>query len=124
MKHIKVKMNCSVFLLRRVCMGLTVQKEIQDQSLTLYIKGVLDISTAHVFHAHFNEIGNFQVLTIDFSYLEFIDSSGIGEIIDLIYLSQEKNIKLVFKGMNDFTNHLFETVGLYEILKSIQGEVV
>ncbi|BBU39415.1 hypothetical protein APP_17070 [Aeribacillus pallidus] len=105
-------------------MGLTVQKEIQDQSLTLYIKGVLDISTAHVFHAHFNEIGNFQVLTIDFSYLEFIDSSGIGEIIDLIYLSQEKNIKLVFKGMNDFTSHLFETVGLYEILKSIQGEVV
>ncbi|MEK5324245.1 STAS domain-containing protein [Aeribacillus sp. FSL M8-0254] len=105
-------------------MGLTVQKEIQDQNLTLYIKGVLDISTAHVFHGHFNEIGNFQVLTIDFSYLEFIDSSSIGEIIDLIYLSQEKNIKLVFKGMNDFTNHLFETVGLYEILKSIQGEVV
>lgn len=92
MKHIKMKMNCSVFLLRRVCMGLTVQKEIQDQSLTLYIKGVLDISTAHVFHAHFNEIGNFQVLTIDFSYLEFIDSSGIGEIIDLIYLSQEKTL--------------------------------
>ena len=65
-----------------------------------------------------------ETLIIDFSGLEFIDSTGIGSIMNAIYLSQEKGFKLQLKGVDELTHTVFEMVGLYQILEALQGEVV
>ena len=70
------------------------------------------------------ELGNIETLIIDFSGLEFIDSTGIGSIMNAIYLSQEKSFKLQLKGVDELTHTVFEMVGLYQILEAFQGEVV
>jgi anti-anti-sigma factor len=104
-------------------MSLVVEKEIKEQTLILKIKGVLDISTTHVIEPYLEEIEHIETVILDLSGLEFIDSTGIGAILNAIYLSQEKNFRLKLQGMDELTNNVFETVGLYQILEAIQGEV-
>jgi anti-anti-sigma factor len=100
-------------------MELTVHKEVQEQTTTFILKGMLDISTSKVIEPYLNDIGDIKVLILDFSELEFIDSTGIGSIIDAIYLSQEKNFTLKLKGIDEAIHEVFETVGLYQILDKI-----
>lgn len=105
-------------------MGLTVEKEVEGSTVTLFMKGMLDISTSNVIAPYLKEIHEgVSVLIIDFSELEFIDSTGIGSIIDAIHLSQELNFTLKLQGVNQLTHDVFEMVGLFEILEVINGEV-
>jgi anti-anti-sigma factor len=103
-------------------MSLTVEKKVQENTLILQIKGVLDISTAHVIEPYLEGIDPIETVILDFSDLELIDSTGIGAIINAIYLSKEKNIQLKIQGMNEITHHVFETVGLYQVLDALKGE--
>ncbi|PLR78203.1 anti-anti-sigma factor [Bacillus sp. V3-13] len=105
-------------------MSLSVQKEIQDSKVILKIKGVLDITTTSIINPYLEDLGDIEALVLDLSQLEFIDSTGIGSIMSAIYLSDEKKFKLVLQGMDELTNEVFETVGLYKILEVYQGEVV
>lgn len=93
-----------------------------EKSVILHIDGILDISTTHLLEHYLKELDdNVETLVFDFTNLEFIDSTGIGSIMNAIYLSQEKHFKLKLQGINDLTNQLFEMVGLYQILEAIQG---
>ena len=103
---------------------LTVKKEVKDLTTILRIKGILDISTTNRIDPFLDEIEKIEMLIIDFSELEFMDSTGIGSIINAIHLSQEKGFKLKLQGINELTHSVLETVGLYQILNAIQGEVV
>lgn len=105
-------------------MSLTVLKEKKDGTLTLVISGILDITTNNRIDPYLEEIDDdLQELVIDFSKIDFMDSTGIGSIMNAIHLSQEKNFKLTFQGVNELTDQIFEMVGLYQILEAIQGEV-
>ncbi|MCL7746714.1 STAS domain-containing protein [Halalkalibacter alkaliphilus] len=106
-------------------MDLQVKKEKNEDTITLKISGVLDISTNNIIDPYLEEITDeINLLIFDFSGLEFIDSTGIGSIINAIHLSQEKQFKLQFEGVNELTHQVFEMVGLYQILEAIQEEVV
>ncbi|MEH7524305.1 STAS domain-containing protein [Bacillus sp. JJ1503] len=104
-------------------MELTVNKKVESTTTTLELIGMLDITTANVIEPYLDEINDIATLIIDFSKLDFIDSTGIGAIMNAIYLSQEKNYKIILQGINELTHHVFETVGLYRILDAVQGEV-
>jgi anti-anti-sigma factor len=103
--------------------GITVNKEKQDSILLFKIKGILDISTSLVIEQHLEDVNDIKMLVLDFANLEFIDSTGIGAIINAVYLAQEKNFKLKLQGIDELTNEVFETVGLYQIIEALQGEV-
>lgn len=105
-------------------MSLIVRRDVQRVKTIFKLKGILDITTSHVINPYLNELGDISILVLDFSELEFIDSTGIGSIIDAIYLSKEKNFILQLQGIDELTGQVFETVGLYQILNTIQEEVV
>ncbi|KLV22888.1 anti-sigma-factor antagonist [Niallia circulans] len=105
-------------------MSLTVKKELQESTITLKLNGILDISTTNLIDPYLADIGHIEALIIDFAGLDFIDSTGIGSIMNTIFLSQEKGFKLKFQGIDELTHTVFETVGLYQILESVNGEVV
>jgi anti-anti-sigma factor len=104
-------------------MNLIVNKETKSYITILSLKGILDISTSAVIEKCLEEVKDIKELIIDFSNLEFIDSTGIGSIINAVYLSKEKSFKLKLQGVNELTNQVFETIGLYQIIEAIQGEV-
>jgi anti-anti-sigma factor len=105
-------------------MGLIIEKGELGTTTVYKFKGILDISTANVLDPLLEDTGGINILIFDFSELDFIDSTGIGSVINAIYLSQEKNLHLKFEGMNELTHQIFETVGVYRILDAIQREVV
>lgn len=103
-------------------MELSVEKEVQGLTTILKLLGILDISTSNVIDPYLDEIDHIDILIFDFSGLEFIDSTGIGSIMNAIYLSKEKNFKLKLQGVDKLTNEVFEMVGLYQILNTLQEE--
>jgi anti-anti-sigma factor len=106
-------------------MDLIVNKEIQGSTIIFHVKGTLDISTTNIIDSNLEQLEeNIERLIFDLKDLDFIDSTGIGSIINAIHLSQEKNFKLVLQEIDELTNQVFETVGLYQILDAIQGEVM
>ncbi|WP_235356961.1 STAS domain-containing protein [Bacillus alveayuensis] len=109
---------------REDLMSFSVEIKKEQAQITLYVEGVLDISTVPLFDSYLENLEDINLLTIDFSRLKFIDSTGLGAIMNVIYLSQEKGFKLRLQGMDEQTDHIFQTVGLYEILKTFQGDVI
>lgn len=105
-------------------MLLTVEKEVQHRTTILKINGLIDITTTNVIDPYLDEISEMDVVILDFTGLEFIDSTGIGAIMNAIYASEEKQFTLKLQGIDPITNELFETVGLYDILAAFQGEVL
>ena len=105
-------------------MLLTVEKEVQHRTTILKVKGLIDITTTGILDPYLEEINEMDTVILDFSGLEFIDSTGIGAIMNAIYASEEKNFKLKLQEIDGLTNELFETVGLYEILAAFHGEVI
>jgi anti-anti-sigma factor len=105
-------------------MELTIKKEITGSTTVFYLNGILDISTTNAIDPHLEEIADIDVLVLDLSGLEFIDSTGIGLIMNTIYLSQEKQFKVKLQGIDELTHQVFEMVGLYQVLETVQGEVM
>lgn len=105
-------------------MEFTVKKEVVGSSIILQLNGMLDITTTNLIDPYLEELEEIETIIIDFSNLEFIDSTGIGSIMNAIYLSQEKNFKLKLQGIDELTHTVFDTVGLYQILEAFHGEVV
>jgi anti-anti-sigma factor len=105
-------------------MELTVKKKVEGSTAIIQLNGMLDITTTNIIDPHLEDIQDIKTLIIDFSKLGFIDSTGIGSIMNAIYLSQEKNFKLKLQGVDELTHQVFETVGLYQILDTIQGELL
>ncbi|WP_110929606.1 STAS domain-containing protein [Bacillus massiliglaciei] len=86
--------------------------------------GVLDYSTVDSFD-FVNETPDYvKEFIIDFSALEFIDSTGIGAILTILHKASSLQAIVTFQGMSEETVDLFETIGLYEIKKALLNEEV
>jgi anti-anti-sigma factor len=105
-------------------MALGVQMEFSNETAFLKVQGILDISTTHLLEEYIQKIADVKELIIDFSGLEFIDSTGIGAIMEMIYRSQEKQFRIKLEGMDKQIYEILETVGLFKVLETIQGRAV
>ncbi|GAB7386706.1 hypothetical protein BSNK01_05420 [Bacillaceae bacterium] len=103
-------------------MALTLDIVGEPPKVTLKIKGILDYSTIETFHQRLQALENCTELVVDFSEMGFIDSTGIGGIMELIYLSREKGFSLTFHGLDAETREIFATVGIFQILEALQKE--
>lgn len=105
-------------------MNLTIQQEKIGNVMTLHLKGVLDISTTNEIDQYLPLINeSIEKLIVDFNNVHFIDSTGVGTVMALIFLSADHQFKLEFVGINDMTDQIFEMVGVYQVLESVQRGV-
>jgi anti-anti-sigma factor len=105
-------------------MALDVQMEFSNEKAFLKVQGILDISTTYLLEEYIQKIADVKELIIDFSGLEFIDSTGIGAIMEIVYRSQEKQFRIKLEGMDKQIYEILETVGLFKVLEMIQGRAV
>ncbi|WP_017437593.1 STAS domain-containing protein [Saccharococcus caldoxylosilyticus] len=105
-------------------MALDVRMEFSNETAFLKMQGILDISTTHLLEEYIQKIEDVKELIIDFSGLEFIDSTGIGAIMEIVYRSQEKQFRIKLEGMDKQIYEILETVGLFKVLEMIQGRAV
>ena len=90
------------------------------ETIVYKLKGILDISTNHIIESYFNEEIDAKELILNFNELTFIDSTGIGALINIIYWAKENQCALKLIEVDESINEIFETVGLYQILENFQ----
>jgi anti-anti-sigma factor len=103
---------------------LTIHSELKGTSYSVQLEGELDIATVDTVNEHIDlmEQVQYSSILIDFTKLVFIDSTGIGAILRVIYLARDKGFSVKLEGMNSNINEIFETVGVMRVLKALQKE--
>jgi len=88
--------------------------------LQVKIQGILDYATIGNFNESLPDLAGIEKIDIDFADLEFTDSTGIGAVLELIYAASESGAKVEFHGMRELVKVIFETVGVFDILRTLQ----
>jgi anti-anti-sigma factor len=101
---------------------LAVKSSIIDGALVISMNGVLDFSTVDSFEFVNSTPETVNEIIVDFTELEFIDSTGIGAILAILHKANEIKASVEFKSMSEETKELFETIGVFTIKKSLLGE--
>jgi len=103
-------------------MTLTIDCETSERTTTLRIRGTMDISTIDRFREQseqaFEMPGEERTLVVDFEGLEFIDSTGIGMIVELLHRSRDHGYAMEFQGIREEIADIFETIGILRILEA------
>jgi anti-anti-sigma factor len=100
--------------------SLEIKREINNSTLLLKITGLMDYSTIEGFEPNIPE--KITNIIVDFSELDFIDSSGIGAVLSILYESKEHGASVKFMGLNETVTQLFDTVGVFQIMKALHWE--
>ena len=103
-------------------MSLKLEVEDYNSACILKIIGLLDYSTIDVneiINEKIEEVLKFNKIIIDFSALEFIDSTGVGAILGLIYSAKNTGSSIEFRNMNSNVRELFETIGIFRVIESL-----
>jgi anti-anti-sigma factor len=88
-------------------------------TVTINISGNLDISTVAILNETIENINGVNLVKIDFTNLEFIDSTGIGALLDTIYRARNNEIIVEFCELKDYIQEIFETVGITRVLEVV-----
>lgn len=98
-------------------MAFEMREEVRETTFFVKLTGLMDYSTVDNFQVDIPD--NITHIVIDFSGLDFIDSTGIGSILSIIYAAGERGIGVEFIGLNQDTQELFETVGVYRVKEAL-----
>jgi anti-anti-sigma factor len=104
-------------------MNLAVESVVDGDRQIFKLIGILDFSTVDSFNIDHLINESIKEFEVDFSDLEFIDSTGIGAILTILHKASSLNAQVQFTGLNAEKIDLFETIGVFDIKKSLLGEV-
>ena len=91
-------------------------KEYNEKKLTIIAEGAIDTTTAPDFENEImDEMGKFDSLTIDFTNLTYISSTGLRVLIATAKKLKPENIPLVIK-VNDTINEILKISGFDKLL--------
>jgi anti-anti-sigma factor len=99
---------------------LEVVSRMEEGQFYCEIRGILDYATVDTFRVQAANLAGIRGVVLDCSGLEFSDSSGIGAIIDVIYVANERNANVEIIGMNERIKEIFEAVGVLQILRDLR----
>ena len=86
--------------------------------MTLSVEGHIDTLSSNELEEAINaEIGNFDLLILDFADLNYISSAGLRVLIVTQKKLYQDNASLVIKNANDDVKSVFKTTGFDKIIK-------
>ncbi len=90
----------------------------------LHIKGHLtSLAAKTVFEAYESIVlKKGMKIVIDFAQTQYINSSGVSVLVQLIKQSQKKKHKIEFAGLNEHLQHVFQVIGFSDFI-SIHASV-
>ena len=95
---------------------MTINKEIQDKTMTLKLAGRLDTTTSPELEEELKaSLDGIEDLRMDFSELEYISSAGL-RILLAAQTTMNKQGTMSITGVNDTIMEIFEITGFSDIL--------
>ena len=95
---------------------MEIKKEKKDNKMTAYVSGKIDTSTSEKFLSTIeNDLDSIDFLTLDFSNLDYISSSGLRVLLMLYKKMIAKNGKMILTGCNEIISEIFDITGFSDI---------
>ena len=104
-------------------MSLEANVKTESNKAFLSLKGVLDISTIEGFKGYMNKLQNAKKINIDFSEVEFIDSTGVGSLVQVIKNLHEKSAEIKITNISSDVFEVLEILGLIEIFEGVFEQI-
>ena len=79
------------------------------------IEGILNAASSPQLKKHFEESGNDKPVIINLEHVEFIDSSGLGILVNLARKKKAQNADLKLANMNNRVKRVFEITQAYSL---------
>jgi stage II sporulation protein AA (anti-sigma F factor antagonist) len=99
-------------------MTLETHDFVKGNTLYIEIIGFMDYST--IDHFNVDIPAGINRIIINFKKLDFIDSTGIGAVLSLIYRSVDRGVQVDFEGLEEPVKELFDTIGIFRIIEALQ----
>lgn len=92
-----------------------IEKQRNQNKLTLTLEGRLDTSTAPMLEAELSTMDGVTELVLDFAKLEYISSAGL-RVLLATQKVMNKQGSMVIKNVNEVIMDLFQITGFIDIL--------
>ncbi len=103
---------------------MPLKLEIAPESITAYLSGEIDHHTASYLREKIDDViekNSPKELTMDFSAVTFMDSSGIGLVMGRYKLMAETGGVIILTGLDKNTEKVMKIAGLEKLVKIQKG---
>lgn len=85
--------------------------------------GILDGTQAARFCQEIDQLvtNKVEIIVVDFKNVTFMDSSGLGALVQSLKMTREANVKLLLCSFNDQIKMLFELTGMDRVFEIFIG---
>ena len=96
---------------------LTFSLNEKENYIEVILEGDLDIDGTEVIEEELlPAIGNYRLIKINFEHVPFVDSSGMGLLMNLVQTIKDSNAKVLVMNVREDVMEVFELLQLPDIL--------
>lgn len=108
---------------RRTNVMIEIKNELEDGIYYIIVKGEIDASSSiHLDESISEATQRHKKILINCTELEYISSAGLGVFMSYINELEDKKIRMVIFGLSDKVRHVFQILGLDQLLKITETE--
>lgn len=97
---------------------IEIKNELEGGVYYIKVKGEVDASSSiHLDESINQATQDHKKILIDCTELEYISSAGLGVFMSYINELEDKDIKMIIFGLSDKVKHVFQILGLDQLLK-------
>ena len=100
-----------------------IKNSLKDDVFTIFVIGEVDASSSiHLDESISEATSKYKKIMVNCEQLEYISSAGLGVFMSYINDLEESGIKMVIYGLSDKVKHVFQILGLDQLLKITSSE--
>lgn len=100
-----------------------IKNSLDNDIYTIHVIGEVDASSSIYLDESISEATNtYTKIMVNCEQLDYISSAGLGVFMSYINDMEEKGISLVIFGLSDKVRHVFQILGLDQLLKITDNE--
>ncbi len=100
-----------------------IKNSLVDDVFTIFVIGEVDASSSiHLDESISEATSKYKKIMVNCEQLEYISSAGLGVFMSYINDLEESGIKMVIYGLSDKVKHVFQILGLDQLLKITSSE--
>ena len=100
-----------------------IKNSLDNDIYTIHVIGEVDASSSIYLDESISEATNsYTKIMVNCEQLDYISSAGLGVFMSYINDMEEKGITLVIFGLSDKVRHVFQILGLDQLLKITENE--
>ena len=100
-----------------------IKNSLEDDVYTIFALGEVDASSSlHLYESISVATSKYKTIMVNCEQLEYISSAGLGVFMSYINDLEEKQVKMVLFGLSNKVKHVFQILGLDQLLKITHNE--